>query len=58
MEKYIINCKYYIEGNCNWSELGRKESRCICIPEEIDYKKKPEECFVRKILDSLLEKKL
>jgi hypothetical protein len=57
MEKYIVDCKYYINGNCNWSEIGRKESRCICIPG--DYvAKKPEDCIVKRILDSKLENKL
>ena len=58
MESYIVDCKYHINGNCNWSELGKRESRCVCIPEEIDYKKKPEDCVIKKILDSQLEKKL
>jgi hypothetical protein len=55
--EYVVDCKYYINGNCNWSELGKKESRCVCIPRDYEVKK-PEDCAVKQIMDSRLEIKL
>jgi hypothetical protein len=50
-------CKYDYNGNCDWSELGRKESKCIYSDNAIYDGKDKNGCIVRKILDSILEKK-
>ena len=50
-----VDCRYYLNGRCRWSEKGLLESNCICIPNELGYKSEPENCSLKRILDNKLE---